>query len=211
MAVGRFEEAWERLEGIESLFPPDDAGVAQAAGLKSQWRLNTAIANMVRGDYERALTLWRAEASSLSRNSVRSMIESLPLTWTLPARHDLAGLSTSQVGAEVLYSFPERWAGTQFLIAVAEIERGDLSNARLALSEIQGKTPQVSIRPLVDYYHQLLTGKTAPQLTAPEARTPGQEYLEDGTIVVPAPDSEKKTTANGDNQPAVETPKSPQN
>lgn len=183
MAVGRMEESWERLEGVESLFPPDNASPPGTAEIKSVWRSNTAVANMIHGDVERALGLWTEEATQLSKSAVRSALDALPLTVSTPMRQDLAGLAGARAAADLLYNFPERWAMTQLLIAVSEIEQGRLSKARTATRLILEKTPAASIRPLAAYYHQLLTGEAispAPPISVDDAKV--ESFLDDGSI-----------------------------
>ncbi len=187
MAVGRMEESWERLEGLEAMFPPDDVGAPGAADLKSIWRSNTAIANMVRGDYERALTLWRDEARALETNSLRAALDNVPLSTNVPPRHDLLAYIGARVGADALFTFPERWASVQMLMAVSELEAGRTSEARAAVQRVLTMTPNASIGPLAAYYHRVLTGESAP-ISVPAGDLPGKPqyldalYLDDGSI-----------------------------
>ncbi|QDT55457.1 hypothetical protein Pan44_35000 [Caulifigura coniformis] len=189
MAVGRIEECWERLEGIESLFPPDVRSAPGVNDIKSIWRSQTAIANMIRGDVNRAVDLWTDEARQLSESSVRGALDNVPLAAALPPRQDLLAFVGGRVAAEVLFTFPERWGSVQMLLAVSEIEHGQLSEARSAVKRIFDVAPRASIRPLAAYYYGILTGETvSPQPPAPEVGDDQPMYQENGeraTAVAP--------------------------
>lgn len=186
MAVGRIEEAWERLEGAESLFPPDQSTAPGVADMKSIWRSNTAIANMVRGDVQRAVALWQDEAQRLSKAAIRGALENAPLATAIPPRQDLMAYLAGRVAADSLFSFPERWAMTHMLIAVSELEHGRLSNARRAIKSILDTAPRASIRPLAVYYQRVLTGEDVPDLPpAPDAKDQPPQYLDNGAIAPP--------------------------
>jgi len=183
LAVGRIEECWERLEGIESLFPPGMSGAPGANELKSIWRSNTAIANMIRGDVNRAVDLWKEEASQLSDSSVRAALDNVPISAALPPRQDLLAYIGNRVAADVLFTFPERWGSVQMLLAVSEIEHGRLSAAREAVKRIFDDAPRATIRPLAAYYYGILTGESvSPQPPAPDVGDDQPLYLENGDL-----------------------------
>ncbi|HVJ86199.1 MAG TPA: hypothetical protein VM452_11185, partial [Caulifigura sp.] len=206
MAVGRIEEGWERLEGLEVLFPPGDAQAPGAADLRSIWRSNTAIANMVRGNVERAVELWREEARFLETQSARSALDNVPLSTTIPTRHDLLGYVGARIGADVLYTFPERWASIQMLLTVSQIEHGQIEEARKAVTAILTRTPTASIRPLALYYHSILTGQPAPQLEKPDESQENQLFDDQGGKVDPSSAAGSPPTGDSPPPPPVAVP-----
>jgi hypothetical protein len=180
-SCGRVEEAWERLEGTEALFPPDELSAPGSAEMKSIWRSNTAMANVVRGDFDRAINLWKEEAEFIARSSVRGALESFPLSAGVAAQKDLTGYVGVRIGSDVLYTFPERWAAVQMLICVASLEQGKLSQAREAVQLALDRAPQASLRPLAAYYHTVLTGETVSLAPFPAPATEDQMFLDDGS------------------------------
>jgi hypothetical protein len=206
MAVGRIEEGWERLEGLEVLFPPGDAQAPGAADLRSIWRSNTAVANMVRGDVTRAVELWQEEARFLETQSARAALDNVPLSMTIPTRHDLLGYVGARVGADVLYTFPERWASIQMLLTVSQIEHGRIEEARRAVTSILTRTPAASIRPLALYYHSILTGQPAPPPEQPAKALENQFFDDTGAKVDPSTGAGNLPTDDSPPPPPVAAP-----
>jgi hypothetical protein len=156
------------------------------ADIKSLWRSNTAIANMVRGDIQRAIELWQVEPGRLAEVAVRSELDNAPLAMTVPPRLDLLSYIGGRVAADILYSLPERTASIELLMSVSEIEHGLLKDARTAVRTILEESPHATVRPLAAYYQRMLTGEAVsaqPSSAGPQDEQP--MYLDDGAIVPP--------------------------
>jgi hypothetical protein len=188
MAVGRMEEAWERLDGTEAMFPPELGGRPDQAELRTAIREYDAIANVIRGDLARAEELWQGDAKQLAESTTRAALDAAPLAASLPIKLDLEPMLVSRVAYDLLYSSMERRATLLMLGAVTDIEFGRLTQARSQIRQLLDDYPNVSLRPLAVYYHFMLTGETVPA-PAPSAAPDTTLYNDDGSVFRPGDDA----------------------
>lgn len=194
MAVGRTEDGSERLESFEMSVP-------KGSEVTSIWRNATAFSRIAHGDYDGAINLWKDDLEQVTQSRIRSLLDTFPLQSTLDVKHDLYGATRGMAAMDMLYTFPERFAIDHFHIALAAMEQGKFSIARSSLKSILDHAPNCSLRPLVVYYHFLLTGE-ALKVENPEFQIP----VWDGMF---APDDSAEPAASppADDPPASEPPK----
>lgn len=157
LANGRTEDAWEQLEGMQSLV--DQAG-AQNPGFVTQWRDVTATANLAANVPDRAADLYAEEAVDFNENSLRSLIFQPPAAAAPAPSLDIWPTITLSTHANALVRFPERWATVKLHEALIRIDQGNLEAATQALLAIYEGHPEFSLRSLVAFYLNLLTGET---------------------------------------------------
>lgn len=156
LACGQTETAWEQYEGMQGIM--DRIG-EQNSQLLSQWRTNTALANVIANGRPRAAKLWSDEANSVNEQSLRSLLVQPPATAAVSQTFDAWAAIISRIHAGALLGFPETWASAKFQEALARIDSGELTAAREALQSIYDLAPDFSQRSLVVLYLSLITGK----------------------------------------------------
>ncbi|MBX3441218.1 MAG: hypothetical protein KF774_02335 [Planctomyces sp.] len=207
MAVGRTEEAWERLEGMA-------AYVQSGTELDSVWRVTTAYANVANGNYSRTVELFSQELDELAVSRLRSLLDGSPLISGVPLKQQLFAASRARSALEALYSFPDQQSLLLFQRALIELQQGRLSRARADLSEALSAAPDSAFRPLIVYYHYLQTGESLP-IEGPGVQIPiwsgmfADDPVSDESTEAATPDAESPQESPGDppaEAPAEESP-----
>ncbi len=194
---GRTEEAWEELEGLESLVSQSGA---QNAPFVSQWRTTTALANAVANQRPRAAELFGEQALTLNEQNLRSIIHQPPgFAEAYPVIDIWSGLSL-MTHFSALRDFPERWAILKLQQALVRIDQGNLQAAKDVLQTIYDVHPEFSMRSLVVLYLSLITGEEY-ELEPPSQKIP----IWDGMFV---PD-EEEASAIEQNMPPKQPGKDP--
>jgi len=181
--TGEFEEALGTLEGMEPYFV--SSLTPQMQPLVTQWRHQTASVNLAMGNAERALTLWASEDQSYIRLALQSLLQMPFAAFSLPIQYELWPAFSARMAANAAIEIPERVGHLQMQSALAELELGQLDQARERLRKLIRDYPLCSQRFLAAYYLRLLTGKPIqvepvpsagkaanPQETPPAEKTP---------------------------------------
>lgn len=154
LRVGRSEDAWEQLEGMQAMV--EQFGT-QNPSFSTRWRQANMLANLVANERTRAATLMAEDAVMQNELNVRSLIIQPPAASAPMPSQDVWSAVTLRMAANALISFPEVWAGAQLQSGLILIEKGDLKGAKSALESILEIHPEFSMRPLVVLYLRLMT------------------------------------------------------
>lgn len=159
--VGRFEEAWDQLEGMEQELPLD-ASTPNLIGIVSEWYTTTALANIASGDLDRARSLWEREAQARTKSALGTLITQPFAASYLPDQHDLWAPLTARLMAEVTQEYPEQWAYLQLASAICSIEMGRVANAERVLADLVERYPRSTRRPVAAFLLSLLQDADVP-------------------------------------------------
>lgn len=149
LEAGQAEEADEAARMMEE--------PAKQAGL-SKWREAVALASLANADYDRAIQLWNEAAAEMEQSAFTRILFAAPprvsggnqpLPWPL---------SITNSALDYLYLRPDGVAALKLSVALVQLERGQFDEAAKTFRTVLEIDPEISSRPLVAYYLQLLTG-----------------------------------------------------
>lgn len=171
MQTGDFEQALQTLEGMEPIFAT--AKEPQMQAFAAQWRSQTANVNMATGNLERAVQLWGQEDDSYIRMAIQSMIQLPFAAMGVPFQHEVWPAYTARMAAGAAIEIPERIGHLELQSARAELQQGQLEQARKRLAELLKKYPECSQRFVAAFYLSQLSNQTiqvAPLPREPDAQ-----------------------------------------
>lgn len=191
---GRTEEAWEQLEAMQ---PMMDQIAPQLPAMFEQWKVTTAISNLVANVRTRPAKLFSEIAESLNKQNLQALlIQPAGTANPMPSLDIWPGITT-RTHYSALLEFPERWANSQMQRALILLDQGELEGAKATLEEILNEHPEYSLRSLVVLYLSMMTGEEY-EVEPPSAWIPiwGDMFV---------PDEEDETNQPSPTQPAPES------
>jgi hypothetical protein len=161
LTCGRLEEALTAMGSLIQMMPERGYEASQPMG--SELRNDYAMASLAIGDNIEAETRLRSEAELIQLRSVFELLDA-PSTSARPALFkDLLPATQSLLGIQALVSVPDRWASTEFMMVQSELSTWRNGYAKDRLEKILKAEPNTSLRPMVEFYLTMLTGKPAGQ------------------------------------------------
>lgn len=154
LAVGRTEEAWEQIEGMQPMI--DQIG-NQAPTIVSQFRDASVVANLVANMRDRPAKTLAEEAKTQNQQNIQALLVEPPGVATTAPTLDLRAAIVVRTHFSALAEFPERWSTAKLTEALIRIDQGELEQARNALQAIYDGHPEFSMRALVVLYLTLIT------------------------------------------------------
>ena len=190
--VGRTEDALRQAESLENMLAPTDA-------LAPQVRQIYALVSLAIGDNVQFEKLLRQESRLVAESALKSILDQAPLVAAPGIQLDLLPAAQGYIAYHALYQSPERWAMHEFMLAQSEMSTWHNDAAKTRLTAILEAEPNVSLRPLVAFYLELLTGQPQ-QPISPEM----QAAMERAAAAAPKPATDTPPAT-----PAAETPVQP--
>jgi hypothetical protein len=161
LETGRVEEAWEVLERNAPAFSDPDSFAADHMAVFSQWSTDTAIANLLGGDANRAVELLDAASDPRMRQAAQTLLMMAPLSDKPSIDQGIWGGFRPNLLGGLAVEMSENWAAQQFLAASAEIEAQQTDRAAERLAFVLERSPHTSFRPLIAMYLSLITDQPA--------------------------------------------------
>jgi tetratricopeptide (TPR) repeat protein len=156
--VGRVEEAHRAAEILIQ--------AARQTGL-ADWPESVALARMCAAEYARA-----AEALEEGMETV-DMVALRTATASLAPRPPGFPWVNVQAASNYLYARPQVVSRLKLHAALAQLERGVLTQSQQLLEESLAADPETPARPLIAYYLQQLTGENRVEPFPPSETVPG--------------------------------------
>ncbi len=158
-SVGRTEDALQEAESLDNMFTKSPEFNAAEPLTVTQVRQMHALYGLAIGDNAQLETLFRKDSQQVAESMVRSVLEQVSLASVPGVRLDLLPASQGATAFQALYLAPERWASEEFLLAQSELSTWHNQAAQTRLTAILESEPNISLRPLIAFYLELLTGK----------------------------------------------------
>ena len=155
--VGRTEDALRLSETLHNMIPQTEAEVSQP--MASQVRQLYARTCLANGDNAVMESAIRKESHLVAESTLRRVMEQAPLMTAAGIQLDLLPASQGYTAYQALYQAPETWASHEFMLAQSELSTWHNAAALARLKAILETEPNVSLRPLIAFYLELLTGK----------------------------------------------------
>lgn len=191
--VGRTEDALRQAESLARMIP--DSGPQASQRGATDIRLMYALSSLAIGDNTQMETLIGLESKLMSEATLGYVMNEAPLTLTTYDKLDLQAASLGYMASQALYTSPERWAHDEFMLAQSEISTWRNTAAMDRLQGILEAEPNVTLRPLIAFYLEMLTGEPQ-QPISPDQQAAMKKAAEaakaaqpTGTAVPPTGDS----------------------
>ena len=163
--VGRTDDAQQQAASLGNMIPKSGADASQP--MSSQIRFLYALASLANGDNMQMEQLIREESRLVSESSVRAVMDQAPLAVGPNIQLDLLPAAQGYTAYQALYQSPNRWANHEFMLAQSELSTWHNDLAEKRLKAILEAEPNVSLRPLICFYLEMLTGEPQ-QIASPE-------------------------------------------
>ena len=182
MEVGELEEGYRVLGGLAEVMKSKKEDPAYAA---VKWHMPVALSQMVRADYVAAAETWEEQLSLFDRASkapqmAKALMSGLPLVPAIDSQvggqfpvWPLTSLTSAQLPLNVVSS--GRYQPT-LLAAIADIEAGNVSNARFVLEKLIANGGEHSLRPLASIYYEQLA-RNGSELVDDTTVDPWEEFV----------------------------------
>ncbi len=157
MQNGKIEQAWMDLERNAPAFSDLNTLPAERVQASVVWANETALANLLGGDADRAIELWDSSSRPPLRQALTAALTMAPLADRWTELHGAWGGYRGGLMMQVALQETEQWVSQQWLAASAEIEAGKTDEAAERLRWILERQPQTGYRPLIAVYLTLLT------------------------------------------------------
>ena len=161
--VGRTEDALRQAESLENMLAPTDA-------MAPQVRQMYALASLAIGDNVQFEKLLRQESRLVAESALKNILDQAPLVAYPGIQLDLLPAAQGYIAYHALYQSPERWTSHELMLAQSEMSTWHNEAAKTRLTAILEAEPNVSLRPLITFYLELLTGQPQ-QPISPEVQT----------------------------------------
>ena len=156
--VGRTEDALQEAESLNTMFTKSPEFNATQPLSVTQVRQMLALNGLAIGDNAQLETLFRKDSQLVAESTMRGVLEQVSLVSLPGIRLDLMPASQGATAYEALYLAPERWANVEFMLAQSELSTWHNAAAKTRLTALLEAEPNVSLRPLIALYLELLTG-----------------------------------------------------
>ena len=155
--VGRTEDALRQADSLVNMLPKSGPAAAQSYAV--EMRLLAAMTNLAIGDNAQLETLIGLNSRLMSDAMLRNIMDQAPFAAGPSIQLDLLPASEGVTAYHALYQSPENWANDEMMIAQSEMSTWHNEAAKTRLQAILENQPNVSVRPLVAFYLQMLTGE----------------------------------------------------
>ena len=165
---GQTQQALETMEILDGLMNQPDLP-PETAPIREQWVTATATINLSMGNVDRAKSLWNPGQDTSMKTAAMGLTQQPFLASGLPQQLDLWAATTGRLAFASLIERPEQWSRNQFRVGLADLELGELRDAKDRLQGIIDRFPGFSYRPIVVFYLNALQEKQySPLATPPE-------------------------------------------
>ena len=205
--VGRTEDALRQADALANMLPK--TGPQAALSYAAEMRLMAAMTNLAIGDNAQLETLIGQNSRLMADSMLRSVLDQAPLAAGPSIQLDLLPASEGVTGYHALYQSPENWASDELMMAQSEMSTWHNEAAKTRLKAILESEPNVTVRPLIAFYLQMLTGEQQ-QPMSPEM----QSAMEKAAAAAKSAEPEKPAAAvvpeEGKPAPATPEPATPE-
>lgn len=156
--VGRIEEGWQQIEGMERMLPQPPVPL-EMASIVGEWCRLGALANVAVGSLPRAGQLLGQQADLRNQLAMQGVFQHPFSAAGAPDQHALWALANTQTAVTAAVDFPEAWAGIQYQRAMLHLEEGSVDDGEKVLRELLRVHPNWSQRILAVYALMLITGE----------------------------------------------------
>lgn len=176
--AGRLEESWQTVEGMQSQLPPP--GVPGGEVIASEWRNESALANLLNGNEDQSIQLWDEDQQGLQRAAAESSLDLAPVVIGPPLKQDLRPLLEMTQSFNQLQQL-ERETQDAVHAALAELVCWRNRAATRHLEEALERNPETAQRVRIVHYLSLLTDKKLdPELPSQKIPVWGEMFAEGG-------------------------------
>ncbi len=194
--AGRTEDALTQAASLTTNLPK--TGPEATLQIATDVRLMHALTCLAIGDNALLESLMSQESRLVSESALRGLLDQSPIMAAPGIQMDLLAAAQGITAYKALYEAPDRWASDEFMLAQSELSTWRNAAAQKRLQAILDTEPNVSIRPLIAFYLEMLTGE------------PQQPLSPEMQAAMQAAAAREAAQPGGQSTPPGETPPNPQ-